>query len=232
MKARYAGARNSKADQEHIQGLHDHSAEMGARCFADNPNGLVKRLEADREEEAEKEAKAKKVNHSEQPDVASFAVELAQMKAAKEKLETQVAEMRRDTLRKEAAAFADEMVADHRAFPVEKKGLVELYLQAAFDDETGTKATALVSFGETKQPVNRVEALKIQYSTRPSHGMLTEEVIRAVEDPESEEARKFGILPAQRAAASASKGGKISAERRNHLLGLTPVGQSVLENGK
>jgi hypothetical protein len=62
--------------------------------------------------------------------------------------------------------------------------------------------------------------------------MLTEEVIRAVEDPESEEARKFGILPAQRAAASASKGGKISAERRNHLLGLTPVGQSVLENGK
>ncbi|NWJ46459.1 MAG: hypothetical protein HXX08_11320 [Chloroflexi bacterium] len=161
-KAGMAASRISKADMSLVQGIHDTSAKLGAECSSN------------------KESKMSNDTQTTQPDVAEFTQKMAEMAKEVEELKRANQQLRDKTRYDEAVKFAENEITANRAYPAEKSMMVALYVQAAKDDEGDAKPAGLAQFGETKQQVNRVTALKAMFAVRPSHTYLTQEVIRDI----------------------------------------------------
>lgn len=122
-------------------------------------------------------------------------------------LEKQLAEQRAATIQQQAITFADGAVASHKALPVERQALYEAYLLAATDDA----AHGVVTFadGKTGTRVSRLESL---VASRPAHNLTAELIAQGV----------GGVLEATKDTA------KMTDERRDALLAMTPLGQAAL----
>lgn len=84
-------------------------------------------------------------------------------------LEREVARLRGEGIRRDATAFADQLIAiDHKALPAERAQLIALYTRAAEDDATHPLAEG-----------SRVGLLQAATDARPAH-QLTREL---VDDP-------------------------------------------------
>lgn len=76
---------------------------------------------------------------------------------------------------KDAAAFADQMVTESRAYPAEKPALIAAFMQAAQDDaRDGAKVT--FTSGSDTLSVSRVDTLKAVYASRPVHALTIEQI--------------------------------------------------------
>lgn len=118
-------------------------------------------------------------------------------------LETQISEQQTLARQAQAASFADGAVRAKQAMPSERQALYNAYIQAAEDDSarplTGGSAT-------------RVQQIEAMVSSRTPHS-LTDELLAS---------GQVGALPSGAPAAA------MSDERHQALLGMTPLGQSVL----
>lgn len=130
--------------------------------------------------------------------------------------------MRQQGIYDRAVAFADKLIGDGRALPVEREGLITLHVQAGNDDTfVGT-----ASFSDGQSRVSQLEASLMQ---RPKHLMDVEAAGEAFQNAVA----LFNQVRTK--ATETPNGGTMSAERRAHLLSLDAVGRTVLSterNGK
>lgn len=119
-------------------------------------------------------------------------------------LERQLAAQRTAQIAQAATTFADAAVRDRRAYPAEHAALIALYTQAAQDDDR-----LMVAEGQQ----TRVALIEAQIAARPQHSLSSEIVASG----------QGGVLE----TAGADK--PMTAERRQKLLSMTPLGQAVLK---
>lgn len=119
-------------------------------------------------------------------------------------LRQQLAAERAARFKAEAEAFADRNLAAGKLLPAQRDALVVAYVQAATDD---------AQIGGTA----RVSAIAGLIDAQPAHG-LTQELVTATSD--------LSVL-----ANKTSDDKTLSNERKQRLMNMTPLGQSVL-NGK
>lgn len=118
-------------------------------------------------------------------------------------LEKQLAEQRTTQIAQSAATFADGAIRDRRAFPAERAALIALYTQAAQDDGAAPVAEGLPT---------RVAQIEASLASRPQHSLSAELIATG----------PGGALPDNAGPK------QMSAERRQALLAMTPLGQAVL----
>ena len=126
--------------------------------------------------------------------------EAARWKAEAMKLRAE----RRERIETEAAAYATQLLKDAKALPFQSAAIVEDYITAAMDDLDSPLADG-----------SRLAKLKARHEAMKAHSLLTEQV------------------PSQKAAAlmpdKADDEKAASAQRRDELLAMTPLGQQALK---
>lgn len=134
------------------------------------------------------------------------------LRSEMDSLKKQLAEQRRVQIQAQAASFADGAVRDRRALPAEHAGLVALYIQAAEDDATHGAATFTDGATGKTTERTRVSSLEAMVQARPQHSLTREAIVT------------------NEAGALGQDGGtaKMSEQRREALLAMTPEGQAVL----
>lgn len=120
-------------------------------------------------------------------------------------LEKQLTEQRTQQIQTAAVAFADGAIRSNQAYPSERTSLIRMYVAAAHDDDRDPWPEA-----QAGEAGSRVALLQGQIAARPAHS-LTAETVRVGEGGVLESGAQPGLTP----------------ERRNKLLGLTPLGQAV-----
>lgn len=138
-------------------------------------------------------------------------------------LRQQIVEMHDSQRRRDAQAFADDIVAMKKALPCERVSIAAAFYQAAVDD---TAHPAKVVFSNEKgepQEGSRVDQLKALYTARPEH-KLTEELLR---DAVADDAQGAYALFSKAKTADASKEPG-SGRKKEELLAMTQIGQTVL----
>lgn len=122
-----------------------------------------------------------------------------------------------ERIQADAVAFAESEIDAKRSLPAERAYLITAFSTAATDDVLHPTA---VTFGEGKTG-SRVDALKAAHAARTPH-QLTSEMV-----PTGEETALFN----KGNADDPTKEKPLTAERRAELLGLSELGQTVL-NGR
>ncbi len=215
--AAFAGRRNSGTDQAALDAAHEAIVKAGANCAGAKMSTTKERpmdkgfwssffsglFGAASEVEISPEEIAAELSTT-----TTAATTDPALKLEMDTLKKQLAEQRRVQIETQAAAFADGTVRDRRALPAERQQLYESYLLAAEDDA----AHGAVTFADGKQGT-RVSRLETLTQARPQHDLTVEQVI-------TNEAGALGN--------DATKA-KMSEERHEALLAMTPLGQAVLE---
>lgn len=112
--------------------------------------------------------------------------------------------LRAERIETEAAAYATQLLKDAKALPFQSTAIVEDYITAAMDDLDSPLSNG-----------SRLAKLKARHEAMKAHSLLTEQV------------------PSQKAAAlmpdKADDEKAASAQRRDELLAMTPLGQQALK---
>lgn len=90
-------------------------------------------------------------------------------------LESELEELRKKDIKREAEKFADTEIKAERAFPAEREALIALFTQASIDDKAH-EAKINFNNGEKNVELNRIETLKGLYAVRKPHNLTYEEV--------------------------------------------------------
>ena len=120
----------------------------------------------------------------------------------------------------QATGFANQMVREGKALPAETAALIVAFTQAANDDHA---SPAVVTFGEGKTGT-RVDALKALYAARTAHALFAEQMIDG-------DGADLQALFNRAVGNTAGQTKEMTPERREELMKLSPLGQSVL-NGE
>ena len=186
----FAGARNSKADGQTVQAIHDHSCGLGAGCKPDNLS------ETDAKSVmlmGMKGGKAKMSDSNKEKDTtvvedasgtATFAVERAALQSQITALQDANERAEFAHNQQEAKGWAAGCVKEAHAFPADVPMLEALFVRAALDDaadkKRGATEVAFAKFGQSAAdaaPANRVDALRKFMQTRHSYTALTKEML-------------------------------------------------------
>jgi hypothetical protein len=165
---------------------------------------------------------------TQEPEV-DFAAKFAEMQAQIEKTNAENARLRARDRDREAEKLAKEMISSFRALPADEGNLISLFSQALIDDETDSKPAGLATFGVAKTQTNRVTALKVFLTSRPSFEHLTKEGIETkVQDGQ--------ILLSRATPPPVDEDGESTEEpddsRVAELLGHTTFGSEVAASRK
>lgn len=128
-----------------------------------------------------------------------------------EQLRRQLAEQREQQVLTAATTFADSAIRAGQAYPAERDLLIRAYVSAAQDDARAPWPQAAEGEAAT-----RVALLEAQISARPPHTLTQEQIAVG---PGGKLEQGGGEKP-------------ISAERKQSLLALTPMGQAALKRDK
>jgi hypothetical protein len=203
-QAEFEGKRNSATDHKTIQGIHDHTMSLGAKCSGDNaeysvdPNKDNKELPTMSEET--------KVEFKDSAEFKAQQTEIENMRAEVERMKT-------DKRHSEAVLTVEELLRTGKAVPAERASLIAAFEQAATDD---AKNPSKVTFGEGQEGT-RVDALKAVYAARPAHVLFGETV----------PVGGSVLYSHQQVDQNAVNKAKV-----RELLALSPLGQAVLEDEK
>ena len=136
----------------------------------------------------------------------------AAFKAQLDAMQLQMANAAEATLREKASAYADTVIAAHKAVPAQKEQIAALFVQAVKADAGGK---ALFSADGTLIEGASVKALREFHDKTPAH-IFTDAVTAA------------GSLT----AIGTEAGTALSPERKEALLKTTPAGRAVLAETK
>lgn len=141
------------------------------------------------------------------PPVDSTQAEMAALRAENQRL-------RAAAYQAQGEQFADAKIQEMRAFPAERGHLVALYVQAATDDER---------LGTTTDGSLRTQMLANAIAARTSVSFLTAEAI----GPTAMQAISQRVT-----AASKDPNAPMTEVETNKLLGMSPLGKTLIPNGR
>lgn len=140
-------------------------------------------------------------------------------------LKQQIAEERNARITAQADSFAEGMIASGHALPHEREHMTRLFRHAAEDDmdrPLAQSTTGAQASEGTPAPATRVGMLRASFEDRTPHG-LTAETLPAT--------TKLGVVSTPTTTAQMQGEQPLSEERRQKLLGSTPLGETIL-NGR
>jgi hypothetical protein len=143
--------------------------------------------------------------------------ESAEFKAMQQRqaaLEAENARIRAERINDQAAAFADQQIREHRAFPAEREAILSDYVQRATDD--ALHGTVTFGEGDAKKTTSRVELLRATFAARLPHKLTAEQM----KDP------SVAALMNQETTESADKPKPADAERVRTLAEMTTLGRT------
>jgi hypothetical protein len=143
--------------------------------------------------------------------------ELAQMRARAERAEQENMSLLAQFRVEQAGLFADQMVREGRAFPSERDFIVATYVQAATDDH----AIGPVRFSDGATG-SRVELFKRTIAARKPNQL----------DVERLPAGLVELVNLGKSQAHTDENGQTTPERRQELLGHTPLGRQAIKDGR
>lgn len=203
--ATFEGKRNSAADHQTIQKIHDHTASLGAKCSgenvqysSDNPNPNDKELHKMSDDNKDK------VDFKDSPEYQALQAQFTTQ-------QTEIEQMKADKRHTEAVAVVEELLRTGKAVPAERASLIAAFEQAATDD---AKNPTKVTFGQGQEGT-RVDALKAVYDARPAHILFDETVANGGQ-----------VLYS---AGNNTNKDEPKPERITHLKSLTPMGRASME---
>lgn len=172
----FAGQRHSAADAKDIQAIHDLAAKQGADCAPAKMSTRRQRVNLKFWQKATPAERAEfRAAGVEVPEESTFsdldAMVEQRMAEERARFTAQLREAQAARVATEAAAFADGLIQQSKAFPAEREALIAAYTQATVDDATH----GAVRFADGKT-TSRVDTLKALYAGRPAHD-LTKETI-------------------------------------------------------
>ncbi|SRR5579871_608788 len=213
------------SERDALQVIHDASSKVGAKCNFQpvrvDENG--KPLQTGTPAMATSTVSAGQKGYQfsaedeQNPAVLALRAQLAEAEKAKTEQAAQFEKLRTEKIAADAVHFADTTIAENRAMPAEKQHLIDLYKLAA---EADHKLGGTVDFNGGK--TSRVAALQGAYAARLPH-KLTQELLGNNQNVQ--------VLLSQAGTPDKSNA-NMSDERKRELLGLTPLGMSILAGSK
>lgn len=165
-------------------------------------------------EEAD-EQETETVDFSDTESGRAVMAELERQKKELDRLRREQKEKAEAEIEDDAILFAQHHLEGKRAVPAERENMIALYRMAAFDDLASPKKITFSTGTEHRQG-SRVEALEALYKGRPQHALFQEQIISLPEGSQ--------VLP----QAGVKTNGKMTAERKRELMGMTDTGRAYL----
>jgi hypothetical protein len=216
IESEFAGKRHSKADQDTVQAVHDHSVSLGAACPASARMSAKEQGMTDEQQVTTTPTRMERFMAwlgGEGASDAEFAASptttaIVAPDPEKEQMRQRLEAIERERVAEKAAAFADGEILAGRAYPAERAALIAAFAEAADDDRTSPR-TVTFAVGEETRQGSRVEALVARQTARTPHALTEERLADA------------RVVPS--AAPDTGAPAKMSAERKAHLTALAGV---------